>query len=81
MSEYSQGICQDGTAIMKDGEMLTIEEILSELRKAEQLQKENEESFRKGFWAGYEDSKCFPDESNILQRYTALIENRNSHDQ
>ncbi len=46
----------------------------------EQLQKENEESFRKGFWAGYEDARCFPDESNILQRYTALTENRNSHD-
>jgi hypothetical protein len=47
----------------------------------EQLQKENEESFRKGFWAGYEDARCFPDENNILQRYAALTENRNSNDQ
>lgn len=30
--EYSQGICQDGAAILKDGVPMTIEEILGELR-------------------------------------------------
>lgn len=30
-AEYSQGICQDGAAILKDGQMMTVEEIVSEL--------------------------------------------------
>ena len=30
--EYSQGVCQDGAAILKDGQPMTIEEILAELR-------------------------------------------------
>lgn len=37
MSEYSQGICQDGAAILKDGQMLTIEDILEELRENAEL--------------------------------------------
>lgn len=32
MSEYTQGVCEDGAAILKDGKPLTIEEILAELR-------------------------------------------------
>lgn len=32
--EYTQGICQDGAAILKDGRPMTIEEILSELNAA-----------------------------------------------
>jgi len=34
MSEYTQGIYADGAAILKDGVMMTIEEILEELRQA-----------------------------------------------
>jgi len=30
--EYSQGICQGGAAILKDGQPMTIEEIIEELR-------------------------------------------------
>lgn len=36
MPEYSQGICGDGAAILKDGVMLTIDEIVSELNAAAQ---------------------------------------------
>lgn len=32
MIQYTQGICQDGAAILKDGQPMTIEEILEELR-------------------------------------------------
>ena len=33
--EYSQGICADGAAILKDGQPMTIEEILEELREGQ----------------------------------------------
>ncbi len=36
MSEYTQGICADGAAILKDGVMMTIEEILEGLRCTQQ---------------------------------------------
>lgn len=36
MSEYTQGICADGAAILKDGVMMTIEEILADLRRTTQ---------------------------------------------
>jgi len=32
MCEYSQGLCADGAAILRDGEMMTIDEIIIELR-------------------------------------------------
>lgn len=32
MPEYTQGVCADGAAILEDGRMLTIEEILDRLR-------------------------------------------------
>ena len=32
MSEYTQGVCNDGAVILKDGEPMTIEQILFELR-------------------------------------------------
>jgi hypothetical protein len=35
MSEYSQGVCEDGAAILKDGLPMTIEQILNELRSAQ----------------------------------------------
>ena len=37
MSEYTQGVCQDGAAILRDGKPLTIEEILDGLRHADEL--------------------------------------------
>ena len=36
MIEYTQGICQDGAAILANGEMITIEQILEGLRKGEE---------------------------------------------
>lgn len=32
MTEFTQGICQDGAAILKDGEPVTIEQILAAFR-------------------------------------------------
>lgn len=34
MPKYTEGICCDGAAILKDGEMITIEQILKELNGA-----------------------------------------------
>lgn len=31
MNKYTQGVCEDGAAILKDGQLMTIEEILDEL--------------------------------------------------
>lgn len=33
MPEFSQGVCEDGAALLMDGKQLTIEEILSRLRR------------------------------------------------
>lgn len=37
MNEYTQGVCQDGAAILKDGQQMTVDEILSELRQSSQI--------------------------------------------
>ena len=37
MSEYTQGVCRDGAAILKDGQPLTIEQILEALRDRDAL--------------------------------------------
>lgn len=37
MSEYTQGVCADGAAILKDGQPLTIEQILEALRERDSL--------------------------------------------
>ncbi|MEL7893460.1 hypothetical protein [Vreelandella neptunia] len=37
MSEYTQGVCHDGAAILKDGKPLTIEQILEGLRERDAL--------------------------------------------
>lgn len=37
MSDYTQGVCRDGAAILKDGQPLTIEQILEALREREVL--------------------------------------------
>lgn len=37
MSEFTQGVCADGAAILKDGVMLTIEEIIELLRQGDAL--------------------------------------------
>lgn len=36
MSEYTQAVCEDGAAILKDGQMMTIEEIIDHLRSIQQ---------------------------------------------
>ena len=38
MSEYSEGICGDGVAILKDGTMITPDEIAADLRRIQQLE-------------------------------------------
>lgn len=38
MSEYSQGICQDGAVILKDGKPLVLEEIVQLLRELDFLE-------------------------------------------
>lgn len=40
MSEYTQGVCEDGAAILKDGQQMTIDEILAELRQLTDTQQE-----------------------------------------
>lgn len=35
MSRYSQGICGDGAAILRDGQMMTVDEIVAALNQAE----------------------------------------------
>jgi len=40
MSEYTQGVCQDGAAILKDGQPLSIEEILADLRGRDDLRRQ-----------------------------------------
>ncbi len=35
--EYSQGVCQDGAAILCDGAQMTVEEILARLRTLEDV--------------------------------------------
>ena len=42
MSEYTQGVMMDGAAILKDGKMLTIDEIVGELRDKEERIKQLE---------------------------------------
>lgn len=37
MSEYTQGVCHDGAAILRDGQPLTIEQILEALRECDAL--------------------------------------------
>lgn len=37
VAEYTQGICQDGAAILRDGVPLTIEQILERLRERDEL--------------------------------------------
>ncbi len=34
MAKYTEGICQDGAAILKDGEQITVDQILRELNEA-----------------------------------------------
>lgn len=35
--EYTQGVCQDGAAILKDGQPMTVEQIVEELRLTEEM--------------------------------------------
>ena len=38
MPRYTEGICNDGAAILEDGEMITIDQILKELNAADKGQ-------------------------------------------
>lgn len=40
--EYSQGICQDGAAVLKNGQPMTIEQILEELRAGQSARAQGE---------------------------------------
>jgi hypothetical protein len=37
MKRYTQGLCEDGAAILCDGEMITVDQIISTLNHAEDL--------------------------------------------
>ena len=37
MSDYTQGVCEDGAAILKDGQPMTVEEVLDRLRECDAL--------------------------------------------
>lgn len=50
MSEFTQGVCADGAAILKDGVMLTIEEIIELLRQGDKLMGAGEEPVAWRYW-------------------------------
>lgn len=39
MRKYTQGVCMDGAAILCDGEMITVDQIVAGLNRAEELEK------------------------------------------
>ena len=43
MSEYSQGVCYDGAVILKDGQPITVDQIVKELNEITRLQFQLEE--------------------------------------
>ena len=51
MSEYSEGICGDGVAILKDGTMMTPDEIVADLRRIQQLTEAIENAVREHRYA------------------------------
>lgn len=71
MSEYSQGLCSDGAAILKDGQPLTIEQILEALRERDALSKKQgitltASQLREAlYWANPDNT---PDEENTEVR-------------
>lgn len=54
MPEFSQGICEDGAAILMDGKALTIEEILALLRKGEDAKRVVGEMWEMFYGQGFE---------------------------
>lgn len=40
-AEWTEGACEDGAAILRDGEMISISKLLAHLNRAEELQTEN----------------------------------------
>lgn len=52
MAEYTEGICGDGAAILKDGVSLSVSEVLNELRVADA-------------WITF-TAECFPDITPIV---------------
>ena len=48
MDKYSQGICHDGAAILKDGAMMTVDDVVAELNRIAELKKLNTELVDKG---------------------------------
>lgn len=43
MSKYSQGVCEDGAAILCDGERITVDEVVSRLNSAAELEADAKE--------------------------------------
>ena len=54
--EYSQGICQDGAAILKDGVPMTPEEIIAELERGQAAQSERAEPTAPIEWSNHRQS-------------------------
>lgn len=53
---YSQGVCADGAAILKDGQMITVDEIVAELNRCAMFDKT--ELSIKSYDAGYEKGQA-----------------------
>lgn len=73
MTEYTQGVCEDGAAIIKDGQMLTIEQILDELRQGVELQKQQQKQQAK-LAGGQSVAEVIP---NVVGVEMAWIDPRN----
>jgi hypothetical protein len=57
MTDFTQGVCSDGAAILKDGKPLTIEQILAALRALDFLVevKAHKDQYGKDEW--YQDAQ------------------------
>jgi hypothetical protein len=58
--EYSQGICGDGAAILKDGQPMTIEEIVDELQKGQAVRAQSGQGAEAEGWQAMID-RIVPD--------------------
>lgn len=61
MTEFTQGVCADGAAILKDGVMLTIEEIIDLLRRGDALMGRGEPVgyvFRRSICSDHDPADC-----------------------
>jgi hypothetical protein len=70
---YTEGICQDGAAILDNGEMVTITEILDRLNSSAKLEKELEEARR---LSGLEKDWNH-NNAGVIESFSKVLEKRN----